>query len=737
MNGKVAVGTALGLILGLIAGLFFGGLGQQSLPSSGVDPLPQTETPTPSVVDEPLSDPAPVPLTIADLIEASEIPPVPSGNAVVSGTVTTPAGTPVAGIRVSVSSFYPGERRWKDITVEERVRQELQLAKWMNAATRKTTTDEDGNYRVEGLAESVSYNVTAEGDGWYIEQRDKQSESRKGSRELHFVATSRIPLTVSLRVSDGSQLLDARIWYRAKAVRDRRDSSLWNENSATLYLTPGEYEVYATSTEWPESRIRHRSEPLTVIVEAGTTPDAIELVLHPTPWIGGEIKLAEGFVRSSVEVYVQYEPEDDAPVMSIHSVQSKEEASLWTIEGKTTYRMSNVKLGRYRVMLVSGNLIIDWADVLVEGGETPHDFELPAPTLQTYIAFRVFSPDGELLKDVRVEVNGRAGYKADEIRESALYNEDGTIWVKRISSGFEAEWYEVIVTSTKHGEATARYEASSQTVLDIHLQRPAFLELTVPNWENTPGRGLLRWELEPLDPERRVGNTSWDSETQKSPIRLGPVEPGEYSLQLRQTTEGYDRVTLMEQEVTLSQGDNYLTVAAPELYSLKIIAPDPNDPPYIEIKSNNETFRRDVRSMFRRGVATIVGLPAGTYVLTSGRGEMQVTLPGTTEVTFNPPEYDCVVLRIRPVGGRIEGLGLKDGDKLIEVDGTAIDPRSRDEDVLYSTVTKESTTWVVLRGGIRTDVTFDGRELFKILAERKRGPGEDREDLDIERGYRD
>jgi hypothetical protein len=178
----------------------------------------------------------------------------------------------------------------------------------------------------------------------------------------------------------------------------------------------------------------------------------------------------------------------------------------------------------------------------------------------------------------------------------------------------------------------------------------------------------------------------------------------------------------------LVAGDNQVTESVPELYTLTIRTQDAEKAPDIDLMG--QAFDLDLQ--FRKGVCVVKFLPAGSYRLVTYTGEMQVDVPGTQEVVFAPRAYDCLRLTIRPEGGKVEGLGLRNNDKLIEVDGVEIRPEDGYIQVQGS-LTRTSTRWIVLRDGVRTEVTFDGTALYAILTTKD----ESREGFQFDRALRD
>jgi hypothetical protein len=59
---------------------------------------------------------------------------------------------------------------------------------------------------------------------------------------------------------------------------------------------------------------------------------------------------------------------------------------------------------------------------------------------------------------------------------------------------------------------------------------------------------------------------------------------------------------------------------------------------------------------------------------------------------------------------------LRNGDKLIEVDGFSV--VGKDNEIHFkASFASESTTWVVIRDGVRTEIKFDGTALYAIIIE--------------------
>ncbi|MBZ0137304.1 MAG: carboxypeptidase-like regulatory domain-containing protein [Planctomycetes bacterium] len=743
MSSKVVIGAAAGVILGLLAGLFLGGAIQPgpaapAIQGGNIARLPEQAPPPP----EPLQNPPPTevaPRTLRDFIAETKVPPVPRGEGEITGTVMTPDGKPVAGVVVSASTSYPEPRYRPGLSAEERIERDIRYARWQDVATHKTATDEQGHYRIAGLAADAEYDVSGRADGWRIENQNPKQRRVKPDGVCHLLARSEALVAVHVTMADGTPAEDATVVYRAQALSREQSATAWN-GPAELRLTPGEWTLYAVSKDhwYAPDRLQYRSSEVTLTIEEGATVAPLTLVLMPTPSIGGFIQLPKGFERLPVDVFLQPDPPGGPPSEAMYDIKGTTEARVWSNGDQFQWQCSNLAGGPWRVLLVTEQAVVDWADVSLVGDRAQCNLELPAPTTDDYIALRVFSPEGELLRDVEIGMDAHSTGGSHGYGPQQLVDEEGRIWLRRNPRGedVEYEWFQIRVSHTKHGEKVVRYEAESREVMDIHLQTPGWLVLTVPGWDDMRGKGVLTWQLWRQDMDGRGARMVADDDGQRaSPIRLGPVSPGEYKLELTLRVDTFDNVDLVERQVTLVSGDNYLTESAPELHPLTIRPAEGQKLPSIELVAAPGKLHCDLRRGSRDADNyEISHVPAGTYRLVSSTGEMKITISGPSDVVFAPRPFDCFELTVRPEGGRLEQLGLKDGDKLIEIDGQAFTPDAERSNLLNETITKESTTWVVLRGGVRTAVTFDGRELFKILTDRQ---SEERERFHMEPGYRE
>ncbi|MCA8919661.1 MAG: hypothetical protein KDB68_10335 [Planctomycetes bacterium] len=736
---------AIGLLVGTLGGTALGYFlkpSEHAIPEQGGDPVPLGTLPAEEPVD---ADPEPLDSeatklrparTLQDFIDEAQIPEIPTGDSAFTGTVVSADGEPLAGIEITASSSYPESRRYTGLSPEERIRQEIRYSKWSEVSKRKGVSHEDGTWQINGVSKDVVYYVSADAPGWSIERKQKHMSRVKPPAQIEFVANPRVNLEVVLRLPDGSTPESGEVRYRSNVERERT-SYYRREYSASLNLTPGRWSIDATAGELSE----YCSDTITLEVEAGKGVEPLTIQLRPAPGIQGLITLPSGFSTPEFTVYAQLGPDTGPPGDDLPDHRGLLRGGVTYEGGSIRYRVSGVEDGLYRIFLSDSGRILDWGNVVVSDGVAELDLRLPEPTPEDYIVVKVFDPEGKLLQGVDFGLTARYENGSSSSSTRPVVKDDGSYWIRRTAGVSErpVEWYEVRISASGYGQKSVRYEATDTHVLEVHLAVPAVLNLTVPNLQDHPAKARLSWRLTTFegDSERpHVGRSDPRSRIpDEGPITLGPVEPGEYDLVVSLSGYGYQALELKRRRITMVSGENELTESVPELYRLVVnVETDSKRPDFsIESSEGNLSIRsHDLQVV--DGKVTVEFLPAGTYRLVARDGEMEVSVPSQSNVDYKPRPFDCFVLTLRPSDGRIAALGFKDGDKLIEIDGAELENGSAGSMQLQATFVQDSTTWVVLRNGVRTQLTFSGKELYAIMTDPEDGK---REWLQMERGMSD
>jgi protocatechuate 3,4-dioxygenase beta subunit len=198
------------LVVAAVLGVLFGAYG---LMSGGSGPAQRAPGETPSLAEAPQEsgtaadtpgvgkdtpvksrEPQPAtndnPATVPETPVAPAIKPHTRGDAVLEGTVIDPQGTPIAGITVSVREDRSASR---GRATPEEWRAELER---LLHETFQAVSDEQGKFRVEGLARGERYQVSATSERW-----GKAFESAYAGEPL-FLQFSDVPVTAGT-VEDG------------------------------------------------------------------------------------------------------------------------------------------------------------------------------------------------------------------------------------------------------------------------------------------------------------------------------------------------------------------------------------------------------------------------------------------------------------------------------------------------------------------------------------------------------
>jgi hypothetical protein len=752
--GRHAAFAAIGLIVGLLGGIAIG----HAIAGEGPPPREIITTGTlPACSGRPLESPgkqddpgrkkpendveprheAPGELdSLAAIIAKADIPPIPSGDGEITGHVLTGAGEPVAGVTITALSDYPEDRGFTLPTAEERIEARIRYERWIDEAKSVTTTAADGSYRLAGLAKGTEYGVGARAEGWEISSSDPRRYRHTAGDICNFVAETSISLEVRVFLPDGSPATSGRIScdHSKGSGGSTSHGSLIERGGYTFKLGPGKWSVSAQAGKHEELT----AGPTEVTLEAGVKPDPVELHLKASPGIVGTVKCAGTIVGLRPYVQLQANPPTEPPPATV----KEDERGGFSGRRDDSFKFVGLTPGRYRVLLVLDGEVKDWEDATVTDVLVEIELELPEPARGDYIILRVYDPAGKPLTDVNLHITYHSGGSSSGSGGSELKQPDGSYWLpkKLVSRGREPEkgvecWYTVRVTSDTYGSREVRYEITDTHELEVRFSAPALVTLTVSNFNDHALRDKLRWSLIREGADGRSTRTTSPREgANSSPLKMGPEEPGEYFLVLTyaEGRSSFDARELLRQPVTLAAGDNALTAAVPVLYTLTLTGE--NDAlRRIEIRAKDGSFNlRSYSITPTDGRMAVECVPAGTYVLKGGDGEMEVTVSSDTTVKFEPRAYNCFVLTI-PAGGEIEALGFADGDKLVKVDGEAVSVMNVGEAQVQASLAKENTTWTVLRNGSPTDVTFNGKTLMEIMS--RRGPN--RERFDMRPGYQD
>lgn len=698
-----------------------------------VDP-PRTESPRADTTASP---------GLADWIASlGHIGPEP-GTGRFHGRATLPDGKPLAGVTVTAQAIAPRSMSTaNDATAAEQIEAYALRTLFAQHAKYTATTDADGRYEIAGLGK-YSFGVSAERAGFRL------SSARRGSSgwlepdaEVNFTAEAVCELVLDVRLPDGSQPAEANysVWHG-----ESTSGGLWRPQFPRIVVMAGEGSIQFSCGKHNQ----FRSDAVPFDAKSGT-PTELTVQLQATLGIavGVELPASESGKESGSmhAIYLQPNPPAEPPGALAHSLGEREWASEYSVA-----LFSDVKPGRYRVLAVKGRMIVAWQDITLGSEFLELTLKVPEPVAEDHVIIRVTGPSGEPLSGVSISVNiisteSHSGRGADSIEKG-----EGVYWVRRLTPDDRdatGDWrYSFDLRSQDHGSRSIEYPRDATHELHVQFQEPSSLTVTVAGLSTHPKKELLRVQLwqelnnrggwSGMQPDGTSRTTTHESDV----IKFTKLSQGKYRFQLslsREDDSGFrsDEVQLAEVQFDVAAGANAVTCTIPEFFTLTINVPDPKKVGSLSLAPAADSAGRRRRYADSKELPKVVyeGVTAGEWRVFTRDGEMRVRVSADTEVTLSLSAYDCVVISDLNAGGKLEALGLRNGDKLIRVDGLEWDTLRMFQTQVQGSMGRDETTWTVIRNGAEVDVKFRGKDLMKIM---DKTDNPEREKLQMQPGLRD
>lgn len=739
----VALGTILGLLTGLAIGVAMvndnerpetrtaGQNDAESRTPTSAEPLKHDPRARPDNVEVPreeasgadFPDTATPERVVEDAVAAIELVDPPAGDGVISGHITLESGAGVAGVEVVAKAFPPGES--SDDTkgdLAEAVRRYIYRNKWQRASLRSAATGADGSYVLKGIDPRLKYTIGTSKPGYEFSYRRYQYGFAAGDR-ADFRATPVAEVAFEVPMPDGSPAAAAEVDGHTDDRNYHRSMNV-SGGSWKGTLKPGTWEFTASSGRFGQ----YRSDTLVASITHGTGTRNIELRLKARPGVAGELKVPPEFDDEGVFVFLQSDPPSEVPetVTNMHR---------WLRdfpydENDWTFRFIDVEPGRYRLLATMEMQVVAWRDVTVDDGLVEVDLTVPAPERSDFIVVRATGPDGEDLDNVRFNLGINEGRGGDGVTVDAVRRPDSTWWIRRREpygiddagrrTAPEEWWYEITAVSPEFGQLTQRFEPDDTHVLEFQFQKPARVTLTVDNHNDHKWHDNLHWSVVKPQAGGQVGHyriegDAEDRHANASPFTFGPFQPGDMDIVLTAKIDN-QRHQWYRRTVALRSGVNAFSALVPETFPLHVRASSLDGARRLEVLGSGRRFIARARPRDAEdGVISFRHLPAGDYILRTESGEMEVRVPGADVVELDVRPYDCMVISKIKEGGEIESLGLRNGGKVIEVDGETCEDIETFYGHLRLSLSKEDTTWTVIRNNVRTEVSFNGNKLMEMM----------------------
>jgi len=719
-----------GLAVGFAAAFLLGAFASPDAPPP-VEPPVQPRTPDAAARSEPAdrrAEDRPRRAAADPLagFDEGDLPATTPGTGRITGRVLDAAGHGLAGatVRATPQDDPPPVRETAtsdpDEELRRNVRDLVRRRRFDRAWGRDAVTDAAGAFVVQGLA-ARAWCLRATLEGWDIGRADGRADWQavRIGEEVAFTARRTFLVEVAVMRPDGTPPETAKV-----LVGERQSDSMpvdWNPDAPRMPLRAGKWILSATSgadSEW-------RSPDVDVEVGDTAAPAPIRLVLAERP--GVIVTLGAAGPKGPFEACAFLKPEGvPAPASAAGRRRTPEDAdkakSKRVAPGERTAFL-DVAAGRWTLSLENGIGVEFYSETLdVGAGLIRRDVALPDRDLRDWVVARVVGPDGSPVADVRFSGGYAApgGFADGGVEAQRL---DDSRW--RVpafptgSSGSSSStgdpdsskatrrW--IVAQSAVLGSTHADIDPASGAEVELRFGTPARLSVKIegalaggPHLEVAVGNAEESGGTSPI-----VDGVYERRDVEGDAVAFGPFSPREASVELSSTDADDNRMDLASVKVSLVAGENAVTLVVPTFQPLRVAVPDNVNPWSVSLRRLG-TVHGDALSKDASGnlPAAWRALPPGRYRLSCPEGDMTLTLPCPPEVRFVPKPYTALLLSVAD-DSRAQAAGLRDGDLVVAIEGTAFE-NSKHIDALFAAAKlKTSSRLSILRGGQRVEIEID------------------------------
>jgi hypothetical protein len=257
-------------------------------------------------------------------------------------------------------------------------------------------------------------------------------------------------------------------------------------------------------------------------------------------------------------------------------------------------------------------------------------------------------------------------------------------------------------------------DPASNEVIEFSFAPPAFVTVKIAGLAEHPNRNDIFAEVTRVGAKRDRFSTllrRLDEGSDVGARRHGPLVPGEYAVELLYGSRSMPELRTMDRKVVeLKSGDDItIELTARALHSFTVLIPREYRGSQLHLRNLADPQFHAYQAKTGVEEYTFTELVAGTYELSDRTtGAMFVTLPqaGGGRIEFAPLPFKAV--RLTDHFGQWDGkdVGLKPGDIVISMGGSAVATQEQFYKLLEEVRKGEETTWVVERAGTRVSVTF-------------------------------
>jgi hypothetical protein len=621
----------------------------------------------------------------------------PISSAAITGVVRDTAGQPIAGVLLRARPS--GESYWRDrqlediaqwprdgspppVDLQRMLRQTAQQFARQDGKMRETTTDEQGQYRFEGLS-SESWRIEAYAKGWRLRSTLADDPRVWPGQKLDFAGTRLERVTLAVKDPAGQPLTRACI--DVITPNQGEEQRLWTQEEPWIWMPPGSYRLRA--------RIKPgqgpASEAVAVAIDPGVAPPSVELVLREEARVVGVLRgeVVSRFGSRSISLDVQdgaAAPEMEWEYYGGYGRRGRS-VEIEEIDGELSYRASGLKPGKHKLRVrLARSLLLHEREIDVPSGELRVDLDLSLEAGARVVEALILDGAGAPQLDATLRVQMRERGPGESV--ACVSAGEGRWWLvhsaKLLEKANEGS-FTVHVQSQRLGTLQQSYKPLQEERLELRYAEPAFL--LVRTRGPAPKGVMIQIALQ----VERTNESDPQEEEQSSmlgdgtDVALGPLRPGRYKLVVRGSQRDWNFFPLHEEMIELRPGRQERSVALPELHTIAVRVAD---------AQQGQSYRGSVwraddpSSSFRtsfsvtNGVGELAGLPTGRYEAElqergpGGARRETFSVPGTSELVFGPANPNAapklaVRVEIQDPQGRAARAGFAQGDLIVGIGG--------------------------------------------------------------------
>jgi hypothetical protein len=301
---------------------------------------------------------------------------------------------------------------------------------------------------------------------------------------------------------------------------------------------------------------------------------------------------------------------------------------------------------------------------------------------------------------------------------------DDSIWIPRVPATNEylegvTDWnYEITVYAPGHGSKTLAYAQNDTGELEVRMDQPAAVTIKLAGIEPHAQRDRIRAVLREI-PGRggEIGLPDDQWLIKGDSVRFTGLNAGKYRLILAVADKAEIRHGAHFAETTfdLAAGENSQTVAVPPIYKVTLIVPDPaalgGYLNFVRIGGGPQISFTGTRLKERIEVYPVA---EGDWTIHTGVGRSRLRVVSDMEHRLEVQLFDCIALGGIKPGGKLEAMGLRNEDRVVQIDGLGLGDAAALMKLFDEAMLKEQSAWIIVRQGAQIAVNVSGIEVSKL-----------------------